>query len=316
LFQRLTEERRTTLAAPPARPRLSVQGRHKEAEAACRAALRLQPDAPLAHSNPAPPCGTRAGTRRRSGLPRGPPPPARPPRGAQQPRRCLDAQAAQGGGGGLPRGIRLQPVPPGARQPGAACTPSAVTRRRGSLPRPSVFKTRLPRRALHLGNALLSQGRYKEAEAAYRAAIRLRPDFPWRTTTSRRPVGPGRTRSGGSLPRGHPPSANAAAAHTNSATPFSPRRYKEAEAAHRRHPHPARLPHSALQPRLAWGPEPVQGGGGSWREAIRIQPDYPEAHDNSATPGRQGRYKERGSVPRSYPNQARLRQGALQLGIA
>jgi Flp pilus assembly protein TadD len=127
---------------------LKEQGRHKEAEAAYRAALRLQPDLPLAHSN----------------------------LGAAlcEQGRWQEAEAA------CRKALLLQPDYPDAHNnlglalDGQGRFPEAEAEHR--------VATRLqpddPKAHYNLGRALYRQGRFPEAEAAFREALLRKPNFP------------------------------------------------------------------------------------------------------------------------------------------
>jgi tetratricopeptide (TPR) repeat protein len=126
------------------------------------------------------------------------------------------------------------------------------------------LKPDFPLAHVNLGVALGSQGRHKEAEAACREAIRLKPDFP--------------------------------EAHSNLGIVLNDQgRHKEAEAAY----HEALrlkpdLPEAHFNLGVALNdqgrPEEAEA---AWREAIRLKPDFPEAHYNLGyVLNGQGRYKE------------------------
>jgi Flp pilus assembly protein TadD len=114
------------------------------------------------------------------------------------------------------------------------------------------------------GNALYSQGRYKEAEAAFREAIRLQPDSP-------------RVNYGLGIAL------------------YSQGRYKEAESAFRK---TIRLQHDSPQVPCRLGAALVNQrrfseAEAAFREAIRLQHDFPEAHNNLGIAlYNQGRYGE------------------------
>jgi Flp pilus assembly protein TadD len=133
-----------------------------------------------------------------------------------------------------------------------------------------------PKAHNNLGNALYYQGRHKEAEAAYREAIRVQHDYP--------------------------------DAHSNLGDALSDQgRYPEAEAACReairlRHDYPEA--HSNLGKALS-GQGRYKEAEAACREAIRLRHDYPEAHNNLGVAlSGQGRHKE---AEAAYREAIRLR---------
>jgi tetratricopeptide (TPR) repeat protein len=127
---------------------LGAQGRHPDAEAACRRALRLKPDCPEAHYG----LGVALNNQ---GRPR-------------------EAEAA------WREAIRLKPDYPEAQY-----SLGAVLSGQGRYPEAEAayrqavrLKHDYPEAHTNLGNALYRQGKYREAEPVLRDAIRLNPDDP------------------------------------------------------------------------------------------------------------------------------------------
>jgi Flp pilus assembly protein TadD len=155
-----------------------------------------------------------------------------------------------------------------------------------------------PRAHCNLGNLLGDRGRYQEAEAAFRAARRLQPDFP------EAHYGLGYALQG----QRHPQEAEASYREALRLKPDYPKahnnlgnllvlqgRYPEAEAAFREalriQPDYARAHYNLGNALSDQGRH--KEAEASYREAVRLQPDYPEAHCNlGVSLGQQGRYRE------------------------
>ena len=255
-----------------------------EAVAAFREAIRLKPDDAEAHFNlgiALRPGEARRGRRR---IPRGDPAQAR------LRRAHINLGIALNDRGSSTRrsphyreAIRLKPdVRRGPQQPrhrpagrrGSSTRPSPNTARRsGSSP-----TCRCP---LNLGDALQAQGKLDEAVAEYREAIRLKPDYAGPTATSASPCA---TR--GQARRGRSPNS----ARRSGSSPTTPR--------------PTTTSALALH-----GQGKLDEAIAEYREAIRLKPDYAEAHFNlgiALEPGQARRGDRR--IPRGDPAQARPRR--------
>jgi Flp pilus assembly protein TadD/tRNA A-37 threonylcarbamoyl transferase component Bud32 len=150
----------------------------------------------------------------------------------------------------------------------------------------------------NLGNALFNQGRHKEAEAAYRQAIRLKPNDP-----------KGHNNLGGALDsQGRHKEAETAYREAIRLKPDFPRahhnlglalnyqgRYKEAEGAFRES---IRLKPDHAEAHYHLGLMLSRQGRhteaeAAYRQALHLRPDYPEAHCNLGGALRdQGRFSE------------------------
>jgi serine/threonine-protein kinase len=232
---------------------LTDHGRYKEAEAAFREAIRLQPDSPRVNYG--------------LGL------------ALYNQRRYKEAEAA------FRKAIRLIPdYPHGPCMLGAALAYQGRYSEAEAAFREAIrIQHDFPMAHNNLGIALYNQGRHKEAEAAYREAIRLRPDYP------EAHYGLGAALAG----QGRPKEAEAVHREAIRLKPDDPRahdhlgialynqgRYKEAEAACReairlRPDYPEA--HYGLGAALA-GQGQYKEAETAHREAIRLKPDYPEAH--------------------------------------
>jgi serine/threonine-protein kinase len=153
---------------------------------------------------------------------------------------------------------------------------------------------------LHLviGIALRGQERHQEAEAAFRAAIRLKPDYPLAHGNLGSALhAQGRFKEAeASIREALRLNPGYHQAHSNlGVVLISQSRYKEAEVASRKaiklqpdYPNAYNNLGNALA-----GQRRLKEAETAYREAIRLKPDYYMAHDNlGKTLGEQGRYKE------------------------
>jgi tetratricopeptide (TPR) repeat protein len=207
---------------------------YEEAETAFRDALRLRPDYPMAHTN----LGVALGNQG----------------------RYREAEAA------YREALRLQPDLPLAHSDlGKALSDQSRYKEAVVACREALrLQPDLPEAHNNLGAALIHQGHYREAEAACREAIRLKPDFPL--------------------------------AHSNLGQVLDGQsRYPEAEAAYRE---AIRLKPDFFGARYCLGVVLSKQGRykeaeAAYREAIHFRPDFPEAHYNLAgTLIHQGRFTE------------------------
>jgi len=132
----------------------------------------------------------------------------------------------------------------------------------------------------NLGGTLSAQGKLPEAVAAFREAIRLQPDLPRRTTTWAMLCA-----LRGHYPRRWPPSGRPSAS--------------------------SQISQGALQlGRCPASPGEVARGDGCLREAIRLQPNFPERTATSATScGFKGSSPSRWSPYDAVTNSARKTPG-------
>ena len=226
--------------------------------------------------------------RGRRRIPRGDPAQARPRRGPLQPRHRPDGPGEAGRGHRrIPRGdpapARLRRGPQQPRQRPAR--PGEAGRGHRRIPRGDPAQAR-PRRGPHQPRHRPATPRGSWTRPSPNTARRSgsSPTTPRPTTTSARPGDQGKLRRGHRrIPRGHP-----------------------AQARRRRGP---------LQPRHRPGDQgKLDEAIAAYREAIRLKPDYAEAHYNLGIALRgQGKLDEADRrIPRGDPAQARLRRGPLQ----
>ena len=212
------------------------------------------------------------------------------PRGAQQSRqRSARSRPTGGGGGELPGGAApAAELSRGPQQPRrrVAC-PRSPGGGGGKLPRSAAPAARLSRGAQQSGNALRDLGRPAEAEASYREALRLRPDYP----EAHNNLG---ARCGTSADLAEAEASCREAlrlrpdfpeAHSNLGNALRDLgRPTEAEASYREalrlRPDSADA-HNNLGAALQCLRPPAEAEA-SYREALRLRPDYPDAHNNLA----------------------------------
>jgi tetratricopeptide (TPR) repeat protein len=255
---------------------LSSQGKHQEAEAAYRAAIRLKPDYSEAHNNLGAILNDRLG-------------------------RSQEAEAA------FREAIRLKKDDSDAYSNlGNALYAQGKQKEAEAAWREAIRLNPINARAhTNLGNALYAQGKQKEAEAAWREAIRLNPiNARAHTNLGGALIGQGKYKEAEpALREAIRLDPNYAEAHNTLGVALGKQgRYPEAEAAHRQ---AIRLKANYPEAHYNLGTELIHQGRyqeaeGPNREAIRLKPALPEAHTNlGVVLNEQGRHKEAEEVCRA-----------------